>query len=619
MLQSMRQNTKWILWIVIIAFVGLIFAVWGMDLKRSGSGGPTGSVGEVNGREIDVDSYRNAYQQEVESYRGQTDLPVMESVVKTLEDQAWKRMVNQVIIEQGVHDENIMISDEEIVQNIRTNPPDFIQYNETFQTEGRFDYQKYLQYVNDVNVDWRWLETYFRQQLPVNHLQARVATDARITEGELRNLYRQRSESVDFSFVAFLPNEFSTIPVEVTAAEVRAYYDSHSDEFQAEEVASLEFATVAIEVTDEDRAEIRGRMNEVLEKIELGTSFNDLARFFSQGQTAGQGGDIGSFQKGAITPELEEAAFALEAGEVTGIIEGENDMQILQCVEKTGTGDETSVTLRQILLRIEAGPTTIENVREETERLRSRAQESNLATAAEEEDSQLLGTGPFARGTYVPGVGDLAPANLFAFSAEPGDISDPILHNSRYYIFSLASRDSAHVRSFDEVRAQAELGAQRGKRLELAAAEAAKYASDAGSGSTLDEIARKASRDVETVITISRVSSVPGIGNDMKLVLAAFAAGENVVSGPVSTGMGSFYVRKDKLNAFDEQQYALERASLIRSLVITRQDFFFTNWLDAQREVAEVKDFRTELAERSRQAQENQRQQQARSTGPLGY
>ncbi|RPJ41145.1 MAG: hypothetical protein EHM19_12500, partial [Candidatus Latescibacterota bacterium] len=53
MLQSMRQNTKTVLWIVIAAFVGLIFAVWGADLTSSGSGGQGGYViGEVNGRAV---------------------------------------------------------------------------------------------------------------------------------------------------------------------------------------------------------------------------------------------------------------------------------------------------------------------------------------------------------------------------------------------------------------------------------------------------------------------------------------------------------------------------------------------------------------------------------------
>ncbi len=621
MLQSMRQNTKVILWIVIMAFVGLIFAVWGMDLKGSGPGAQSGVVGKVNGAEISAESFDAAYRQEVENYRGQTDLPVMKSVVRTLEDQAWKRLVNQVIIDKAVDSENIVISDEEVVFNIRTNPPDFILYHERYQTDGRFDYQAYLRDVNDVSMDWRGLEAYFRGSLPLSHLQTRVSTEARITEGELKDLYRQRSETVDFSYVAFLPSEFADRSVEVSEDEVRSYYDGHVEQFTAEEEAVLEFTTVSIEVTEADREAIRARMRDVLAKLAEGNSFEDLARFFSQGQTAEQAGDLGTFQRGTMRPDMEEAAFALEEEGVTEIIESDDDVQILQCAERSGEGDDLSIRLRQILLRVEPGPATIEKIREETEDLQTRAGEANLADAARETDHPLLGTGPFARGTYVPGVGDLPPANVFAFSADVGDISDPILHNDRYYIFSLVSRDSSRTKPFDDVSTVANLGAQRLKRLEIAGGEAEKYSAALEGGASLEEIARSSSREVESVISMSRLSSVPGIGEDMSLVLAAFSSADSVVAGPVHTDLGVFFLRRDRLNQFDEQQYALERPSLIRSLLTTRQDFFFQSWLDRERAEADVEDLRPELAARIERAKQNSKQRPGneRSSGPLGF
>ena len=58
MLSQLRQNTKTILWVVIVAFVGMIFALWGMNLRRSG-GVEAGFVGRVAGDRITVDEYRN--------------------------------------------------------------------------------------------------------------------------------------------------------------------------------------------------------------------------------------------------------------------------------------------------------------------------------------------------------------------------------------------------------------------------------------------------------------------------------------------------------------------------------------------------------------------------------
>ena len=58
MLSQLRQSTKTILWVVIVAFVGMIFVVWGMNLRKSG-GVEAGFVGRVAGDRITVDEYRN--------------------------------------------------------------------------------------------------------------------------------------------------------------------------------------------------------------------------------------------------------------------------------------------------------------------------------------------------------------------------------------------------------------------------------------------------------------------------------------------------------------------------------------------------------------------------------
>ena len=482
MLQAMRQNTKVILWIVIAAFVGLIFGVWGMDLQRSDSP-QGGAIGKVNGQPISYEDFRAAYDQEVQTYQAQTDMPVMPGVAKALEEQAWTRAVNQVIIDNALRGEHIVISDEEVVHNIRTNPPEFIRASETFLTNGQFDYQKYIQYVNDPNVDWRWLEDYLRQQLPVNHLQQRIASEAMITEGELRTLYQQSSETVDFSYIAFKPEDFSDREVAWTDQDIRDWYDANQENYRTEERAELEYVVVPVEVTEADRAEKRRVMEEdVLPQIERGTAFEDLARFYSQGPTAQNGGNLGSFRKGTMTPELEARAFGLGDGQVSEIIEDDQGIQVLQCVSRTGEGEDVSVELRQIFLRLEPGDATYAKARGDIEDLKNRASESGLATAAAESSVNLRSTGPFGRGTYVPGLGELAPANLFAFSGDPGEVSDPILHGGDYYLFSVASRDSSRIAVLDEVRPQVEMAVEKEKRLVFARENASEFASSVADG-----------------------------------------------------------------------------------------------------------------------------------------
>ena len=90
MMRQLRQNTKIILWIVVVAFITTIFAVWGMDLKTGSPGSDPSLLGKVNGIPITRAHYRSVYEQLTAEYRklspsGQLTYTQMELV----DDQVW--------------------------------------------------------------------------------------------------------------------------------------------------------------------------------------------------------------------------------------------------------------------------------------------------------------------------------------------------------------------------------------------------------------------------------------------------------------------------------------------------------------------------------------------------
>ena len=596
MLQSMRENTKIILWIVIAAFIGLIFAVWGADLSQTGGGGGKGvmSLGNVNGRDLSAEAFDRAFTEEMNLYRGDTDVPVLPAIAELLRERAWNRLVQSTIVDQELAKADIVISDEEIVHSIRTNPPDFLRQNEAFLTEGRFDYQKYRQAIDDPTVDWRWLENYYRSQLPYDHLRQRVAASAKVTEGELRDLYVQSSETVDFSYVAFLPAEFEDTELDATEAEGRAWHDSHEDDYRVPPRAALDYVRLVVEPSEEDYGYLRTRMGEIVQRISEGTPFEDLARYYSEGPTAAQGGEIGIFKRGQMTEKLDEIAFNLDEGEVSDVIEEGNSFQIIQVAEKSGSGPDLSLRIRQIVLTVEAGGETVEATRVAAEELQAEAEESGLREAAKAKSIACQTTIRFEEGSYVPGLGEFRAANLFAFAGEIGDASVPIYQNDSYYILGIALRDSAQVERYEEVAGRVKRDVIRQKRLDLAKAATERF-TDAAPGPSLEDLARRAGRNVEKVDLVSRIGSVPGIGRDSKLVLAAFASPEGEAAGPYHTDFGSFYVRREKVTPIDEERYLQEKALLLRSLLTQRQDYIFNKWLEKRVEEAEIEDLRPEI------------------------
>jgi len=77
------------------------------------------------------------------------------------------------------------------------------------------------------------------------------------------------------------------------------------------------------------KEEALARAQEVLDRLQAGDKFEDLAREYSDGPTGPRGGDLGEFEMGRMAPAFEEATFACEVGETTGIVETEFGYHII--------------------------------------------------------------------------------------------------------------------------------------------------------------------------------------------------------------------------------------------------------------------------------------------------
>jgi len=107
--------------------------------------------------------------------------------------------------------------------------------------------------------------------------------------------------------------------VTVSDAEVERYYDSHKDEFATRSGVVVRdiFFPFQQGMTQQDAIRLVEHAKDVKQMADNGQSFAELARRFSQGPGADKGGLLGSFKKGEMSPPLEQAAFALQPGEVS--------------------------------------------------------------------------------------------------------------------------------------------------------------------------------------------------------------------------------------------------------------------------------------------------------------
>jgi peptidyl-prolyl cis-trans isomerase SurA len=88
-------------------------------------------------------------------------------------------------------------------------------------------------------------------------------------------------------------------------------------------------------------AAAEAKANDVLKQIRAGANFEDMAKKFSDGPSAAQGGDLGGFKRGTLAKELEDRTFAMKSGDVTDVIRTKQGYVILKVTNHQMAGIPT--------------------------------------------------------------------------------------------------------------------------------------------------------------------------------------------------------------------------------------------------------------------------------------
>ena len=128
--------------------------------------------------------------------------------------------------------------------------------------------------------------------------------------------------------------------LQMTQGQEQAYYDAHKQQFEQPEQVRLSEILIptAGDTNDAAVAKAQAKAEEVEGKLKSGATFEELAKTYSGGPTAAQGGDLGQFKRGALAKVLEDQTFGLKAGEATAPIRTRQGFVILKVTEHTAAG-----------------------------------------------------------------------------------------------------------------------------------------------------------------------------------------------------------------------------------------------------------------------------------------
>lgn len=112
--------------------------------------------------------------------------------------------------------------------------------------------------------------------------------------------------------------------LEATEEEAKAYYEAHKNEFTQGE--TLRASHILVSSLDE--------CEKIREEILQGLSFEDAAKKYSSCPSKENGGDLGSFGRGMMVPEFDEAVFSLPVGEISMPVKTTFGYHLIKVVEK---------------------------------------------------------------------------------------------------------------------------------------------------------------------------------------------------------------------------------------------------------------------------------------------
>lgn len=601
-MKQMRSQMKLIMWVVAVSFVvGFGFLITGTGGSLGGSRNKLaqGIAGEVNGQVITVKQYEQAVRDGREEYRAKNGAEPNEAAERELKNEVWQKLVSQALLSQIYRKLGIKVYDDEVVSIIRNQPPQDLMKDERLFTNGRFDIAKYRAIAADPqNLPFMVAyERQIREELPKMKLQMQVLSGIRVTEGEVRERFLAANEKVRARFVAVDLGRFFNPQAEVPAAEVKAYYDGHQQDFKAPERSKLGLVQFPKLASAGDSAAARMKIDEVAAELKVpGASFAELAQAYSDDPgSAARGGEIGWFTNQQMVPEFERVAFSLRPGQTSAPFASQFGWHIVRVDSVKFEGGKKSVKAAHILVSSRAGDETVASLRATAESFAEAARKQGLDKAAAEYGLQVYPTGFFQNGSYIPGVGVFPELMAFAFEEKAGSISGVLENESALVVAEVTDHKKEGVTPLAEIEPRVKMLAAREAAKRQAGELAAKVSAAVAAGKALDEAARDNGLAVDTTGAISRSSFLPKVGSQNEFFGAAFSLAEGAISRPVATDQGVYILQVVQKLPADPAQFAREHDGIMQQLYQQKQQQTIQQWFADIERQSKIKDYRAGL------------------------
>ncbi len=596
MMTKLREFSKIFIILVAAAFIALMVFEWGANYTSQSRRQDV--VGEVNGKKLRYSEFNEMFQQlykEESARTGKTSFT--DDDLQKLRDQVWERFIQQVLFEQEMKRLGIAVSDSEIVYQIFNYPLEDFKRHPAFQTNGVFDMKKYRAALGNPQIPWMQIEQIYRQQIPYVKLQNFITNSVRVSDQEIRDEFIKNNIKMKAEYLGVTNFQFLSDSLKVNDDEIKAYYNSHKEDFKQPERRQLAYVKFPIVTTKDDTLNVLDEFKHIKERLANGEKFSDLALEYSEDPSVKNNkGDLGYFAREDMVKPFSDAAFSAKVGEVVGPIQTTYGFHLIKVEDKKREKGKLKVKASHILMKVHPAPSRVENVETNARLFSEDAKTNGFFEQAKTNGYQVQTTPLFTKeGDFVPGIGNHPAIKAFAFAAELNEVSNVYHIDNGYIVVSLTKIEPEGYRPLDQVKQIIVNRIRLEKAKELAKEYIQQFSDQVKSGKAFVEIAgsdpQKKLR-YQQVGPFTLTSTVPGIGFSVEFNATAFALNPGEISDLVETTRGFYYIKLLEKTAFDSTAFNAQKEAIKNRLLNEKRNQIFTNWYEHLKEKAEIVDNR---------------------------
>jgi peptidyl-prolyl cis-trans isomerase D len=625
MLDRMRQHKAWLKWslgLVVLAFV--IFYIPDFLTGATGSQSLGGAVASVEGQPITANDFRRTYEAQLEAYRNAYGANMNEQLLKQLgiDQQILQQMVDERAALTEAQRLGIHVTDEEVRQRILAMP--------AFQQNGQFIgdqmYQQLLRSQRPPMTPSEFEEN-VRDEITVDKLRTALTYWVAIPDKELEAEYRRQNDKVKLAMVTLTADSFRS-DVQVSDAEVAAYFKEHAVDFTIPEKRKIKYLLVDVDAirakikiapadiqaaynasidqyttpeqirashilfstTGKDEAAVRAKAEDVLKQARAGADFAALARKYSDDTaTAKLGGDLDYFSRGKMVPEFDQAAFALKVGEISGLVKTQYGFHIIKVTDrKPAVVKPLDEVKNQITDQL-----TLE---------RAQAQASSLADTISGQistpaDLDRIGraqglpvreSGYFARDEPIMDLGAAPEVAAQAFAMQQGQLAKNISTSRGIVFMTLTGIQASYVPKLDEVKDKVKDAVVLEKARALSTEKAKTIVDKLKAAPDFDKEAQALKLDAKDTDFVTRDQPLPDIGASPKVDEVAFSLAKGAVSDPITTDAGTTIIKVlDKVETNDAT-FQAQKDGFREQLLEDRRNRFFTAYMNKAKQTMRI-------------------------------